>query len=155
MRWALSPIIGNGTATVVVGQEATTGPYRAKSSDHNLPVHIAVIPGNDDGTPKYPWCLVQGPTVEELIAAHPEWSQAQQDAATTRYAAAVADLTADGDIRLLPDWSMDKVLNRTEANAVIAALGKFGITGPDPVNHTVRQVVRYLADQLDVTWNVG
>ena len=130
MRWALSPIIGNGTGQVVSGSEATTGPYRAKASDHGG--HVAVIPGNDDGTPQYPWALVRFADDADLAGAQ-----------------------ADGDIRLLPDWTMDHVLNRAEANAVITALGKFGITGPDPVGHTVRQVVRWLADQLDITWDVG
>jgi hypothetical protein len=56
MRWVMSPIIGNGTATIVAGQEATTGPYRAKASDYGA--HAALIPGNADGTPVHNWCFV-------------------------------------------------------------------------------------------------
>jgi hypothetical protein len=129
-RWALSPIIGNGTATVVVGQEATTGPYRAKASDYGA--HVAVIPGNDDGTPRFAWALVKLDDSADLTAA-----------------------AADTELRLLPAWSMDKVLNAAEAGAVANALARFDLYGPDATGHTVRQVVRWIADQLDLTWSVG
>ena len=130
-RWALSPIIGDGTGRVIVGSEATTGPYRAKASDHGA--HVAVIPGNDDGTPKYPWCLVRLGDDADLAGAQ-----------------------ADGDVRLLPDWTMDHVITAGEASAIASALDHFGISGyPSPTGRTVRQVVRWIADRLDVTWNVG
>jgi len=122
MRWALSPIIGTG---------ATEDPYRAKASDHGA--HVAVIPGNDDGTPMYPWALVRFDDSADLAGAQ-----------------------ADGDIRLLPDWTMEHVITAGEAAAIAAALDHFGISGyPNPTGRTVRQVVRWTADRLDITWDVG
>lgn len=129
-RWAISPIIGNGTLNVIVGQEATTGPYRAKAADHGA--HVTVIPGNNDGSPKYSWCIVKFGDTADMTAA-----------------------AADGDIRLLPNWTLDHVLTSGEAAQVTSALNHFNITGPNPTGYTVRQVLRYLADQLDITWSVG
>lgn len=117
-RWALSPIVGTGTMA---------DPYRAKAADYGA--HVAVIPGNDDGTPRFAWALVRLDDSADLAAA-----------------------AADTSLRLLPAWSLDHVLTAAEATSVTNALGKFGITGPDPTGHTVRQVLRYLADLLDVSW---
>ena len=130
MRWALSPIVGNGTGQVVVGSEATTGPYRAKASDHGG--HVAVIPGNDDGTPKFGWCLVRLDDSADMVAAQ-----------------------ADGDIRLLPDWTMGHVITAGEAATIANAAAHFGLNPPSSTGRTVRQVLRWLADRLDVTWSVG
>lgn len=47
-RYAICPVIGSG---------AEGDPYRAK-----MPVgmnHVAVIPSNPDGTPRWPWALVE------------------------------------------------------------------------------------------------
>jgi len=130
-RWALSPIIGDGTFRIVAGQEATTGPYRAKAGDHGG--HTALIPGNADGTPAFGWCLVRFDDSADLVAA-----------------------AADGDIRLLPDWTLDHVITAGEAASISSALDHFGITGyPSPTGRTVRQVLRWIADRLDVTWSVG
>lgn len=122
MRWALSPIIGSGTAT---------DPYRAAASAYGG--HVAVIPGNDDGTPKYGWCLVRFDDAADLAAA-----------------------AADTNLRVLPAWSLDHVITAGEAATIADALDHFGITGaPSAQGRTVRQVLRWIADRLDVTWQVG
>ena len=121
-RWALSPVIGTGTAA---------DPYRAKAADHGA--HVAVIPGNDDGTPRFGWCLVKLDDNADIAGAQ-----------------------ADGDIRLLPAWSMTHVITAGESASIADALDHFGIAGyPDPTGRTVRQVVRWIADRLDITWDVG
>ena len=129
-RWALSPIIGNGTVRVDPQDSAGTGPYRAKASDHGA--HTAVIPGNADGTPAFGWCLVRFGDSADLAAA-----------------------AADGDIRLLPAWTLDHVITAGEATAILDACAHFGLTPPSPQGRTVGQVLRWLADRLDVTWQVG
>ena len=120
-RWALSPVIGSGTYE---------DPYRAKAADHGG--HVTVIPGNADGTPMYPWCVVKFFDDADMVAA-----------------------AADGDIRVLPAWSLDHPITAGEAAAIEAAGVKFGLSPPDATGHTVRQVLRWFADQLDVTWDVG
>lgn len=118
-RWALSPIVGTGTMA---------DPYRAKAADYGA--HVAIIPGNDDGTPRFPWALVRLDDSADMTAA-----------------------AADTTLRLLPAWSLDHVLTAAEATSVTNALGKFGIAGyPSPTGRTVRQVLRWIADQLDITW---
>jgi hypothetical protein len=57
MLYALSQVIGNGTAVVIAGQEPTTGPYRPRA--HIYGQFVAVIPANPDGTPAHNWCLVK------------------------------------------------------------------------------------------------
>ena len=120
-RWALSPVIGSGTAT---------DPYRAAASDHGA--HVAVIPGNDDGTPRFGWALVRFDDAADIAAA-----------------------AADDRLRVLPAWTLDHVVTAGEATAIADALDHFGIAGyPSPTGRTVRQVVRWIADRLDVTWAV-
>jgi hypothetical protein len=51
MLYALSQVIGNGTATIVTGQESTTGPYRPRA--HIYGDFVAVIVDGQD------WCLVK------------------------------------------------------------------------------------------------
>jgi hypothetical protein len=146
MRWALSPIIGTGTAE---------DPYRASVADHNPPSFVSCIPGNDDGTPKYAWAVCTVPTATEMIALHPEWNQSQKDAFTMRYDNAVAALTADGDIRLMPDLAMSHVLTVPQANIVKNNIfAKFSITGFEPAGRTVQETLRYIVDKLDITWAV-
>jgi hypothetical protein len=130
-RWALSPIIGDGTARVDPLNPTTTGPYRAAASDYGG--HVAVIPGNDDGTPRYGWALVRFDDAADLAAA-----------------------AQDTRLRVLPAWTLDHVVTAGEAAAIADALDHFGIAGyPDPTGRTVRQVLRWIADKLDVTWQVG
>ena len=131
MRWALSPIIGDGSASVDPLDPTNTGPYRAAASDHGG--HVAVIPGNDDGTPKYGWALVRFDDAADMTAA-----------------------AADDRLRVLPAWSLDHVITAGEASSIANALDHFNITSyPNPTGRTVRQVLRWIADRLDVTWNVG
>lgn len=130
-RWALSPVIGNGTPRVDPLDPTNTGPFRAAASDYGG--HVAVIPGNDDGTPKYGWALVRFDDAADLAAAD-----------------------ADTRLRVLPAWSLDHVITAQEATAIANALDHFNITGaPSAQGHTVRQVLRWIADRLDITWQVG
>jgi hypothetical protein len=155
-RWAISPIIGDGTATIVDGSEATTGPYRASVAAHNVPMFISCIPGNDDGTPKYAWAICKVPTATEMIALHSEWDQSQKDDFTSRYNTAVAALTADGEIRLMPDLPMSHVLTGAQATVVKNNIfAKFSITGFEPTGRTVQETLRYIVDQVDITWDVS
>jgi hypothetical protein len=132
MRWVLSPIIGNGTAKIVVGQEATTGPYRASASAYGG--HVAIIPGNDDGTPKFNWCLCQ---MEE--------------------SAAVAADAADPAITVFPALQLDDVLTLGQRNWLITKVGNLGkptgwIVPGITVRECVRTIGRYLEDNFDVNW---
>lgn len=131
MRWVVSPLIGDGTPTIIVGQESTTGPYRAKASDYGA--HVAIIPGNDDGTPKFNWCLCR---IEE---------------------AAVAAADADTDLIVFPDLTLDHVLTLAQRNWLITRLDNRGfpsgwVTAGITVIEVLRTIGRWLEANFDVDW---
>lgn len=125
-RWVLSPIDGDGSLPAP-GQTDAEGPYRPHARKYGSGVPAWLV--GDDGKPAGGWCLFRVDRVTDLAGAQ-----------------------ADDTIRILPDWTLDHVLTAGEAAGVTSALGKFGITGPSPTGRTVRQVLRWLADQLDATW---
>ena len=130
MRWVISPIIGNGTSEVVVGSEATTGPYRAKASDYGA--HSAVIPGNDDGTPKFNWCLVY-------------------------FDGDVTAAESDPDLTVLPNLTMDHRITLAQRDWLRTRLQNRGLpylwvnTG-DTVLSILRTIGRYLDAKYDIDW---
>lgn len=135
MRWALSPIIGDGTPIVVVGQEDTTGPYRLKVSNYGA--HTAIIPGNNDGTPKFNWGI----------------AKLSDDAAT----AAEADQNLDSRITIFPQLTLDHVLTLAQRNWLITKVSALGkptgwITDGITVREAIRTIGRYLEDNFDVDW---
>jgi hypothetical protein len=129
-RWVISPIIGDGTSDIVVGSEATTGPYRLKASDYGA--HAAIIPGNNDGTPMFNWgiCHFDG----DVTAAE-----------------------TDSDLTVLPELSMDHEITLTQRNWLRSRLQNHGLpylwvnTG-DTVREILRTIGRYLDDKFDVDW---
>jgi hypothetical protein len=130
MRWVISPIIGDGTSDIVVGSEATTGPYRLKAGDYGA--HAAIIPGNNDGTPKFNWgiCKFSG---DETAA------------------------DADTDLIVLPDLTMDHVLTLAQRNWLITKLSNRGhptgwITNGITVREVLRTIGRWLEANFDVDW---
>jgi hypothetical protein len=129
MRWVISPIIGDGTGEIVPGQEATTGPYRAKASDYGA--HVALIPGNTDGTPKKNWALVY-------------------------FNGDVTAAEADNALRVIPDYRLDDVLTTIQAawvnNWVVTNFGDNpGITA----GMTVAQAIEALANVIEPGWNLS
>jgi len=132
MRWIVSPVIGDGTSRIVVGQEATTGPYRPKAGNYATEWG-GIIPGNDDGTPVFNWCLV---------------------------AASAGDLTAaeaDPDLIVLPDLTMDHVLTTAQRNWLVTKLTNRGLPSGwvDPgitVREVLRTIGRWLDAKFDVDW---
>ena len=134
-RWALSPIIGDGTGEIVAGQEATTGPYRLLVSQYGG--HAAVIPGNNDGTPKFNWGICK-----------------LNDAAA---AAAEADAGLDSRITIFPQLTLDHVLTLAQRNWLITRVGALGkptgwITAGITVGVALRIIGRYLESNFDVDW---
>jgi hypothetical protein len=134
LRWVLSPIIGNGTPDIIAGQEATTGPYRAKASDYGA--HAAIIPGNDDGTPKFNWALCQ-------------------------FTGDIAAAEADPDLTVFPQLHLDDVLTLGQRNWLITKIGNLGkptgwIVAGITVRECVRTIGRYLENNFDIDWmNMG
>jgi len=129
-RWVISPIIGDGAPEVVVGSEATTGPYRLKASNYGP--HAAVIPGNNDGTPKFNWgiCYFDG----DVSAAE-----------------------ADPDLTVFPNLTMDHVLTLAQRNWLITKVENLGrptgwITAGITVREALRTIGRYLENNFDVDW---
>lgn len=116
---------------MVPGQEATTGPFRAVAQAYG-DCRI-LIPARPDGTgPLSGWALVEFTGTVDAVAAD-----------------------ADPDVRLFPDVGLDHVITAAQAASIADRLDHFGITGyPDPTGRTVRQVLRWVADRLDVTWRV-
>jgi len=131
MRWCLSPIIGDGTQSIVVGQETTTGPFRAKASDYGG--HVAIIPSNPDGTPAFNWCLVR--------------------LANT----SVAEAEADTSLTVFPNLQLGDVLTANQRNWLVTRLNNHGLPSGwvDPgitVRQVLRTIGRYLEADFDVDW---
>ncbi len=134
-RWALSPIVGDGTAQIVEGSEATTGPYRLLVSQYGA--HVAIIPGNDDGTPKFNWGLAK---LDDAAAA-----------------AAQADVNLDSRITVFPALQLDDVLTLAQRNWLITKVSALGkptgwITPGITVREALRVIGRYLENNFDVHW---
>lgn len=130
MRWVLSPVIGNGTSHIDPLDPENTGPYRAKASDYGA--HAAIIPGNDDGTPKFNWCLC--------------YFQGDTTAAE-----------ADPDLTVFPDLTLDHVLTLAQRNWLITKVGNLGkptgwIVAGITVRECIRTIGRYLENNFDVDW---
>jgi hypothetical protein len=130
MRWVISSIIGDGTAQIIVGQEDTTGPYRAKASSYGS--HTALIPGNNDGTPKFNWalCYFDGDTT----AAE-----------------------ADTDLIVFPELTLNHVLTLAQRNWLITKLSNRGfatgwIYDGITVRECVRTIGRWIEDNYDIDW---
>lgn len=130
MRWVISPIIGDGTATIVEGQEATTGPYRAAVSAYGP--HAALLPGNNDGTPKKSWALVYfGGNAAQIAAAE-----------------------ADGAIRVFPaGLTEESVLTAPQANVFNNYLDDFGIANVLSAGMTGLQAIEAIAHEADPTFS--
>lgn len=131
-RWVLSPVVGNGISEVIVGSEATTGPYRPKAADYATG-WAGVIPGNDDGTPAMPWCIIRA-TAGDFAAAN-----------------------ADPDLTVFPDLAMSDVLTLAQRNWLInkcVALGQptgWVVTGLT-FGEALRKVGHWLEANFEVSW---
>jgi hypothetical protein len=68
LRFMICPVVGDGTNGVV------RNPYRPKID--GLAPYSAVIPSNEDGTPKFTWCA--------CIARSDDWSAVDADAEMDR-----------------------------------------------------------------------
>lgn len=128
-RWAISPIIGNGTETIDSLDPEATGPYRAKASDYGT--HAAIIPGNADGSPAFNWALVK--IGDEAVAA--------------------AD--ADPSLTVFPALALDDVLTAGQRNWLITRLQHHGLPyGWVQPGITVRQALRTIGRYLEATFDV-
>ena len=130
-RWGISPLIGDGTITIVPGQESTTGPYRAKAASYGG--HVAVIPGESDGTPLFNWALIR--IADDAVAA----------------------AEADADLTVFPDLALDDVLTAGQRNWLITRLqhhnlGYAWVTAGITVREALRTIGRYLDSQFDISW---
>jgi hypothetical protein len=130
MRWVISPIIGNGTSQIIEGSEATTGPYRAAVGAYGP--YAALIPGNNDGTPKKSWALVYfGGDAAQIAAAE-----------------------ADGAIRVFPaGLTEESVLTAPQANVFNNYLDNYGINNVLSAGMTGKQAIEAIAHEVDPTFS--
>lgn len=127
-RWILSPIIGDGTARVVPGQEATTGPYRPKAADYAT-AWTALVPEVADAQ----WCVVRA-TEGDLAAAE-----------------------ADTELVVFPQLDPDHVLTLAQRNWLISRLDNRGhpsgwVTAGITVREVIRTIGRWLDNRFDFEW---
>ena len=131
-RWILGPVVGDGSASVTPGSEATTGPYRPKAAQYATD-WAGVIPGNEDGTPAFNWCLIRA-TAGDFAAA-----------------------SADTDLTIFPDLAMSDTLTLAQRNWLktkCQALGQpdawvvAGLT----FGQALRKVGRWLENNFEVSW---
>jgi hypothetical protein len=128
--WALSKIIGDGSFKILVGFESTTGPYRAEASNYGS--HIALIASASDGTPLINWCLVKLGNDFDTVSAE-----------------------SNDNLRVFPNLTLGHILTAGQAATLNSYADHFGITGGRAsAGMTVRQVLRWLADKLDTTWDI-
>lgn len=85
MRWLVSAVVGDGLSVHTA--------YRAKASDHGD--HSALIPGDADGKPVEPWCVVAFRGDEQAAAADPDLVLLPPPDAHTITAAEAASLNGD------------------------------------------------------------
>ena len=118
MRWVISPVIGSGTGL---------DPYRAKVADYGS--HVAIIPGNSDGTPQSTWALT-------LVA---------DDALT--------GVEGDGECVMLPDLGPAEVITPD-----LIPIGRGTVDMPNLnewVYLTMTEAVEGVGQQLDPTFTYG
>lgn len=128
MRWAIAPVIGTGGW---VGDPPVMDPYRLKVAEYGG--HIAIIPGNADGTPAFDWGLAR--IVDDAVAA--------------------AD--ADPQITVFPQLALDHVLTLAQRNWLVTRLTNHGlpsgwVTAGITVLQVLRTIGRWLDDRFDVDW---
>lgn len=134
-RWALSPLLGNGTSTIDKNNPDTTGPYRPYAAKYATD-WAAVIPGKPDGTPAFAWCIVRA-TAGDLAGAD-----------------------ADPTLTMFPDLAYTDVLTAGQRAWLISKCNALGAPSGWVVNgitfgQALRIVGRWLDNKFDVTWTGG
>lgn len=134
-RWGLSPLLGNGSASISKASPDTTGPYRPYAAKYATD-WSAVIPGNPDGTPAFAWCIVRA-TAGDLAGAD-----------------------ADPQLSMFPDLAYTDALTLAQRNWLIGKCQALGQPSGWVVNgitfgQALRTVGRFLDNNFDVSWVGG
>lgn len=125
VRRYISPVVGDGTDEL---------PYRLKLADFPMRGHVATIPSNPDGTPKFGWGLA-------VVAA----TAAEHDA-----------IAADAQIRQFPDIPLDapvSTLSGQQRTRIRNFLEERGLDTAWITNATLfRQIVRFVGKHLSANY---